>query len=391
MIKLLPKLFIKNYKNVHDPIVRNNYGKLAGIVGIITNLLLSITKILIGIISLSMAILADGLNNLSDSLSSIMTYIGFKIASKPADKHHPYGHQRFEYLTGLIVSIFIIIVGSTLLKSGIEKIIKPEDLKISTLTMILLGLSILIKVWQFFFYRINGKLIGSQALIATSSDSFNDVITTFVVLVCVLIYNAFKINIDGVMTLIVSIFIIMNGIKLVKETVSPLIGEAPDEEFIHKISNEIQSFKGVFGYHDLVVHSYGPGKTFITVHVEVDASKNILESHKLIDDIERYINEKYNTNLVIHMDPIELNDAYTIEVKEIISKIIKSIDPILNFHDFRVIKEYDKENIIFDLEVPDNYRIKDSELIDLITIEAKKVNPKFNLIIIIDVVFSDYE
>ncbi|HHW99710.1 MAG TPA: cation transporter [Acholeplasmataceae bacterium] len=391
MIKLLPKIFIKDYKNIHDPKVRNNYGKLAGIVGIITNVLLSIIKIIAGVLSLSMAIIADGLNNLSDALGSIITFIGFKMAAKPADRDHPFGHQRIEYVTGLIISFLVLFIGASLFKTGIEKIIKPTDLLISKFLLIFLGFSILLKVWQYLYYRRSGKLINSKALLTAAVDSLNDVITTTAVVISLLVTNFFELNIDGYMTVVVAIFILIGGVKLVKETISPLIGEAPDAKFIEKVCYDILSFRGVLGYHDLVVHTYGPGKTFITVHVEVDAANNVLESHNLIDSIERYINDKYQTNLVIHMDPVETKDEYTLTIKKQFEEIVKSIDPVLNFHDFRIVKGSNNINVIFDLEVPDYFEIHEKDLIDKINKKAKRINPKFNLIIIIDVIFTDYE
>lgn len=391
MIKLLPKIFIKDYKNINDPKVRNNYGKLAGIVGIITNVLLSIIKIIAGVLSLSMAIIADGLNNLSDALGSIITFIGFKMAAKPADRDHPFGHQRIEYVTGLIISFLVLFIGASLFKTGIEKIIKPTDLLISKFLLIFLGFSILLKVWQYLYYRRSGKLINSKALLTAAVDSLNDVITTTAVVISLLVTNFFELNIDGYMTVVVSIFILIGGVKLVKETISPLIGEAPDAKFIEKVCYDILSFRGVLGYHDLVVHTYGPGKTFITVHVEVDAANNVLESHNLIDSIERYINDKYQTNLVIHMDPVETKDEYTLTIKKQFEEIVKSIDPVLNFHDFRIVKGSNNINVIFDLEVPDYFEIHEKDLIDKINKKAKRINPKFNLIIIIDVIFTDYE
>lgn len=391
MIKLLPKIFIKDYKNIHDPKVRNNYGKLAGIVGIITNVLLSIIKIIAGVLSLSMAIIADGLNNLSDALGSIITFIGFKMAAKPADRDHPFGHQRIEYVTGLIISFLVLFIGASLFKTGIEKIIKPTDLLISKFLLIFLGFSILLKVWQYLYYRRSGKLINSKALLTAAVDSLNDVITTTAVVISLLVTNFFELNIDGYMTVVVAIFILIGGVKLVKETISPLIGEAPDAKFIEKVCYDILSFRGVLGYHDLVVHTYGPGKTFITVHVEVDAANNVLESHNLIDSIERYINDKYQTNLVIHMDPVETKDEYTLTIKKQFEEIVKSIAPVLNFHDFRIVKGSNNINVIFDLEVPDYFEIHEKDLIDKINKKAKRINPKFNLIIIIDVIFTDYE
>ncbi len=338
-----------------------------------------------------MAIIADGLNNLSDALGSIITFIGFKMAAKPADRDHPFGHQRIEYVTGLIISFLVLFIGASLFKTGIEKIIKPTDLLISKFLLIFLGFSILLKVWQYLYYRRSGKLINSKALLTAAVDSLNDVITTTAVVISLLVTNFFELNIDGYMTVVVAIFILIGGVKLVKETISPLIGEAPDAKFIEKVCYDILSFRGVLGYHDLVVHTYGPGKTFITVHVEVDAANNVLESHNLIDSIEHYINDKYQTNLVIHMDPVETKDEYTLTIKKQFEEIVKSIDPVLNFHDFRIVKGSNNINVIFDLEVPDYFEIHEKDLIDKINKKAKRINPKFNLIIIIDVIFTDYE
>lgn len=389
MGKLLPKLFIKNYKNIDDPKVRNNYGKLSGMVGIFTNSLLSVVKIIAGIISASMALIADGLNNLSDAASSLITLIGFKMSAKPADKDHPFGHQRVEHITGLIVSFFIIYVGGTLLKSGIEKIITPEVVTPTVPILAFLVFSIFLKLWQYFFYRSNGKLINSKTLIATSIDSLNDVITTTVILASLLVTYFFDINLDGYMTAAVSIYIIFNGIMLVKETVSPLIGEAPSIELLKNVTDDILAYKGVLGIHDLVVHTYGPGKTFITVHVEVDGSVNIVKSHDTIDNIERYINDKYNSNLVIHMDPIETKNEYTNKIKEDISDILKGIDPALKYHDLRVVRGTTHDNIIFDLEYPVDYKTSEHELKEIIIEKVKEFNPRFNLIISIDTIFHD--
>lgn len=389
MSKLLPKLFIKNYKNIEDSKVRNDYGKLSGIVGVFTNSLLSVVKIIAGVISASMALVADGLNNLSDAASSLITLIGFKMSAKPADKDHPFGHQRVEHITGLIVSFFIIYVGATLLKSGVEKIITPEVVTPTIPILAFLVFSIILKIWQFFFYRSNGKLINSKTLMATAVDSLNDVITTAAILASLVVTYFFEINLDGYMTSAISIYIIINGIKLVKETVSPLIGEAPSIELIKNVTNDILSYKGVLGIHDLVVHTYGPGKTFITVHVEVDGSVNIIKSHDTVDNIERYINEKYNANLVIHMDPIETKNEYTNKIKEDIHNILKDIDPALKYHDLRVVRGTTHDNIIFDLEYPVDYKMNENELRKIVVQKVKEFNPRFNLIIDIDTIFHD--
>lgn len=391
MLKLLPKLFIKDYKNITNSKVRNAYGSLAGIVGIVSNLLISTIKIIAGVFSTSMALVADGLNNLSDGASSIITLIGFKVSSKPADKDHPFGHQRFEYITGLIISFLVLFVGTSLLRSGIEKIITPEDVKPNIIIFSLIVFSIIVKIWQFFFYRSCGKLINSNALKATSTDSLNDIITSTAILISLLIVYFFEINLDGYMTVAVSLYIIYTGISLIKSTISPLIGEAPCSDLTKNVTNDILSFKGVLGIHDLVVHTYGPGKTFITAHVEVDASVNVVKSHDMIDEIERYISEKHNTNLVIHMDPIETKDEYTNSIRTEVDKILNVIDSELCYHDFRVVKGSNHDNIIFDLEYPVDYKISETELREEITKRVKDIYPKCKLIIDFDMIFNDEE
>ena len=391
MGKLLVKLFIKDYKDTENPKVRNAYGKLSGVVGVISNLILSIIKIATGVISMSMAILADGLNNLTDASASIITFIGFKYSSKPADKDHPFGHQRVEYITGLIISFFILFVGFSLFRSGIEKIINPEDIDVSIPIIILLFISILIKIWQFFFYRRNGKLIKSKTLMATSIDSLNDVITTTVVLISIIITFIFGYNLDGYMTVIVAIFIMISGVQLIKETISPLIGEAPPKDLIKNVAADILAYEGVLGLHDLVIHLYGPGKSFITAHVEVDGDSNVTESHAIIDRLEKDINDKYKTTLVIHMDPVETNDEYTIKVKEDITKLLEEIDPVLKFHDFRVIKGKLHDHIIFDIVVPSSYPLQNDKLNEIINQKVEELNPRFHLIIHYDISFEEEE
>lgn len=389
MTKLLAKIFIKDYRNYSDIKVRAAYGKLSGIIGIITNIFLSSIKIITGLLIGSVAILADGLNNLSDAGSSIITLIGFKLSTAPADRDHPFGHQRIEYVSGLIISFIIMTISISLFKSSIEKIINPEAFEISWILIVILFASILIKLWQSYFYRTNGKLIKSQTLIATSIDSFNDVLATTAVLVSLIITYFTKVDLDGYMGVVVSIFILISGYKLVKETISPLLGEAPSKEYIEQISADILSFEGILGIHDLVIHTYGPAKTFITVHAEVDSDVDVLISHDIIDNIEHYFLKKYHANLVIHMDPIETKCELTLEAKEMIHDILKEIDPVLDFHDFRVVRGKTHDNLIFDVVVPIKYKMPTEELKIEITNRVKQVNKKMNVVITFDEVYID--
>ncbi|MGN0713820.1 MAG: cation diffusion facilitator family transporter, partial [Anaerovoracaceae bacterium] len=278
--------FIKNYEDVKDPHVRDSYGKLAGVVGIISNVVLCLMKVAVGLIAGSIAIVADGINNLADSASSVITLVGFKLAAMPEDEEHPYGHARYEYLSSLAVSVIIILVGFELGKSSLDKILHPTPLDFSWTVVLVLVIAIAIKVWQALFNVSAGKRIDSMALIATGADSRNDVIATSAVLISLLIGNFCSVQIDGYMGAAVALFIIWSGISLVRETISPLLGEAPDGELVKQIEEITMSYEGALGIHDLVVHNYGPGKIFASLHIEVDASEDVMVSHDLIDNIE---------------------------------------------------------------------------------------------------------
>lgn len=385
MVKLLGKLFIKDYQNYHNPRVRTNYGKLSGIVGIISNLFLCAIKIVTGFLIGSFSYIADGINNLSDAGSSIVTLIGFKLASEPADADHPFGHQRVEYLTGLIVSFIIIAIGILLMKSSIDSIINPgEGAAFSVVSAVILGISILIKCLQSLFYRKVGKLIDSTAILATSIDSLNDCISTGVVLIASIVSLLTGLKLDGWMGCVVSIFIIISGYKLVKEAMSPLIGEKPSKELVDDIIQRVLSYPKVLGIHDLVIHSYGPGKIFATIHVEVDADESILVTHDQIDNIEQDFRENLGINLVIHMDPIDTKDESTQELREEAFRILQSIDTTLNFHDFRIVKGETHTNVLFDVLVPVRYQIPDNELKAMISKKFKEYNCKINTIVVID-------
>ena len=377
MNDFLFKKFIQDYENVKDSDVRDNYGKLAGAVGIVSNSLLCIMKILIGWISGSIAIIADGINNLADASSSIITLVGFKLAALPEDEEHPYGHARIEYLAGMAVSVMIILVGVELGKSSIDKILEPSPLEFSWVLVAVLILAIVIKVWQARFNISTGKKINSLALMATGADSRNDVISTCVVLLGVLIGHFAEIQIDGYLGLLVAVFIIWSGICLVKETVSPLLGEAPDHELVEQIAQIAKSHEGILDIHDLADHNYGPGKIFASIHLEVDASVDVMESHDLVDNVEHEIANKLNINITAHMDPVDLSTPYRAEIMEIIKNAIKPIDGVVSMHDLRLVTGPTHTNVIFDIVIAPGCKSSEDEIKKVIDDAIHKKYPNF--------------
>lgn len=384
MTQLLVQKFIKNYEDIQNPIVREKYGLLGGIVGIACNLLLFISKLFIGIISSSVSIIADAINNLSDAASSVVTLIGFKISSKPADSDHPFGHARVEYVAGLVVSFIIIFLGLQLAGSSISKILNPSTLMVSPVTIIVLILSIFVKLWMSFFNRHLGEKIQSSTLKATATDSLNDVIATTSVLLSMGIFYFTSFNLDGFIGLIVACFIIYSGINVIKETVSPLLGEAPTDELVQTIQSKILTYEGVLGLHDLVVHSYGPNRCFASVHVEVSAAEDILVSHDLIDGIERDFALDLGIHLVIHLDPIIKGDALSNTLQDMVITIVSTIDPDLSIHDFRTVQGVTHTNLIFDVTVPTNFKKSDKELAYLINQHIREQDPSFHAVMTID-------
>ena len=362
MNEFLFRRFIKDYENVKDSKVRDNYGKMAGIVGIISNSLLCIMKILIGWISGSIAIIADGVNNLADASSSVITQAGFKLASRPEDEKHPYGHARIEYLAGMAVSVMIILVGVELGKSSLDKILHPSPLEFSWTLVIVLLIAVAIKIWQARFNISAGKRIDSLALMATGADSRNDVISTCVVLAGILFGHFTGIQIDGYLGLLVALFILWSGISLVRETVSPLLGEAPDSELVKQIAQIAKSHEGVLDIHDLTVHNYGPGKIFASIHIEVDAAVDVMLSHDLVDNIEHEIAEKLNIIVTAHLDPVDLTAPHRAEIMKIINKTIAPMEGVLNMHDLRMVSGPTHTNVIFDIVLDQNCRISEEEI-----------------------------
>ena len=384
MIDFIIKRFIKDYENVRDSSVREAYGKLGSVVGILTNVVLSLSKIAVGVIFGSISITADGVNNLSDAGSSAITFIGFKMSGKPADKDHPFGHARIEYLTGLAVGVIILLLGAELVKSSFEKIINPDTSAFSWVMAGVLALSIAVKLWLSFFDSRLAEKISSSTMKAAAMDSRNDVIATSAVLASIFIAKFTGLEIDGYMGVIVALFILYSGYSILKDILNPLLGEMPDPDFVKKIENKILSYKGILNIHDLVIHNYGPNRYFATVHAEVDAKENILKSHDMIDNIERDFARDLDINLVIHLDPIITNDSKINRLRSMTEGIIKDIDETLTIHDFRVVEGETHTNLIFDVLVPAGYEVKSSELVRKIEKSVKSADENYYAVVTVD-------
>lgn len=388
MTKLLVRLFIKNSEDVNDSAVRLKYGTLGGAVGIVCNLFLCALKITVGIITASISIVADGLNNLSDMGSSIITMIGFKMAGKPADSDHPFGHGRMEYMSAFIVSMLILLVGAELLKSSVTALATGESAPAySVWALIILAVSVLVKLWMCLFNRRLGKKIDSEALIATAQDSLNDMVATSVILLSVGISMLVTLpfNLDAVMGILVALFILYSGLASAKDTLNEILGTPPDKKLIKEIEDTILSFKEFKGIHDLIVHNYGPGRQFASVHVEVPQDSDIVKCHEQIDLCEKLVDEKLNISLVIHMDPIDVNNEAVKKAKKGIINAVKEIDENMSVHDFRMTPAGEtRTNLIFDVVVPSAFKISHEELNEIISEKAKKINPTYCCVITFD-------
>lgn len=365
MTKLITNIFLKD-KDTSTPAGRESYGRVAGIVGIICNLLLSVMKFIVGSISNSISIIADATNNISDAGTSIVTLIGFRLSEKPADEDHPYGHARIEYITGLVISFFILHIGFDIFVDSIKKIIHPEEAVFSWVTIGILAGSIVVKLWLSGFNKSLARAIKSKTLEATALDSRNDCISTTAVLVANLLSHFCHINLDGFIGVAVAVLIIVSGISVAKETIGPLLGQAPSKEMYEKIEKGILSYENVLGVHDLMVHSYGPGCYFASAHIEMDANIDVLVCHDLMDKIERDFKANDNIQLVVHLDPTVLDSEETNELKELVKNILYNIDPVISFHDFRVVVGETAKNVLFDVVVPPKYKYSDNELTELI-------------------------
>lgn len=388
MVNLIRRIFIKNYKDINNPIVREKHGTVASIFGMAMNVILFAIKFVIGLIASSMSIISDALNNLTDLFSNIASLVGFKIANKPADKKHPYGHERVEYITGMIISFIIIAVGIVLGYTAVNKLITKDVVTtFSIWSFVILGVSIFGKILLGLFNKGMGKAINSVSLKASMQDSFNDAISTSLVLIAAIISYFVGESVwwlDPVISIAIGGFIVYSGIKLVFETASPLIGLSPDTDFVKAVVNDVLSFKGALGIHDIVCHSYGPTKKFITLHVEVDGYEDVMKLHDMIDNIEEYIAKKYNCEITIHMDPIDTKNKEIPVLKEKIADILKHISNEITFHDIRLVNGPSHTNVLFDIVIPPVKDINKDEVINALIKGVKEINPKYNLVIKVD-------
>ncbi|MCQ2426187.1 MAG: cation diffusion facilitator family transporter [Lachnospiraceae bacterium] len=362
MVRLLSRFFIPNRDDYGSPEVRGAYGVLCGVLGIVLNLLLFIGKFTAGVLSASVAITADAFNNLSDAGSSVITLIGFRLAGKKQDRDHPFGHGRMEYLSGLFVSVAIILMGFELIKSSFEKILHPEAIEFNLLSVVILVVSIAVKLYMSYYNRSVGKKIGSAAMTATATDSLSDSIATTVVLIATLVGHFFNILIDGWCGIIVAVFIMIAGIRAAKDTIDPLLGLPPEPEFVDEIEMIVTSHEGILGIHDLIVHDYGPGRRMISLHAEVPASSDILETHDTIDNIEAELSAKLNCAAVIHMDPIDTGNEKIGAMRDYISKKMMELGEEITVHDFRMVTGPTHTNLIFDVVVPFGFHLSDDEV-----------------------------
>lgn len=376
MTNLLIKLFIKD-KNTENPETRAKYGILSSVTGIIVNILLSAVKLIIGIFANSISIISDALNNVTDAGSSIVTMIGFKVSQKKIDKDHPWGHGRMEYITAFIVDILIVLVGVELFKSSFDKIINPTLPDISTVTIVILVIAVLTKLWLFLFYNKIAKTIDSAAIKGNAYDSISDSISTFVVLLSAIVAKIFGISIDGYASILVAIFILFTGFKALKETIDLLLGMKPDTEFVEKLEEFTKKYEMISGIHDIMVHDYGPGRKIVSFHAEVPANCDICKAHDMIDQMEQDIYDEFNCITTIHMDPIVTDDEEINEMRKKTEEIVKEINPEFSIHDFRMTDGGDRVNLIFDLVISPDTKMDREELKNMVQQKIHSVNDKY--------------
>jgi len=361
MIDILVKKFVKNHEEIHDLRVRAAYGMLSGGVGIFCNVLLFALKLLVGLGVKSLSVMSDAFNNLADAASSVIGFVGTKLASQPADEEHPFGHGRMEYIVALVVAFIVMEVGLSLLKSSIDKILHPEDIAFSLVSVSILGASILIKLWLAYFNRTLGEKINSSVMKATAADSLGDVLATTATIVSLVIYGVWGINVDGWIGLGVSVVVVLAGINIAKDTLAPLLGEAISPEVYDQITRFVESYDGIMGTHDLLVHNYGPGRSMASIHAEVPNTVDIERSHEIIDQIEKDAMRSLGLFLVIHMDPIAVDDPQVSHYRGVVENVIHSLDDRCSIHDFRMVKGERRTNLIFDLVVPREWPVDQDE------------------------------
>ena len=389
-MKFIRKLFIKDYQDTQNPKVRFRYGLVAGIFGIISNALLCVFKPIVGVVGNSITIIADAINNLSDAGSSVVTLVGFKLSATPPDKDHPFGHARYEYITSLLVSVTVLFIGILLLKSSIEKCITPEEVSVSVYTYVVLGVAIAMKLVQMLIYLDFSKAINSGALKASAADSRNDVLATVAVLISTIVIDVAgdkispKVSVDGIMGIAVSAFIIVSSILLIKEAMSPILGEKPPKELVDKITAKILSYDGVIGVHDLVVHSYGENHCFVVAHVEVPADVDITKSHDVIDNIEHDFWNEMHVRITIHMDPVDTKNRQLAVLKLRAQNAIANLDENLSLHDFRLVSGQTHTNMLFDVVIPYGSKITLDDVKDALKKEFGNDPVKYFFVIDMD-------
>ncbi len=384
MTELLLRIFIKNYNNTKDSEVREKYGTLGSIVGIVVNILLSAGKYIIGVISKSVSITADAINNLADAASCIVTLVSFKMSARKPDKEHPFGHGRIEYIAALAVGFLVELMGYELIKSSINKIIHPEPVVFSIPAALVLLISILGKVWLYFFNRKLGNKIQSPVMLAVAKDSLSDTIATFVSAVSLILSLFTELAVDGFMGIIVSLFILYSGYGILKDAISVLLGVPPEAETVDELVGYILSHKEVIGIHDLVIHSYGASRIFASVHAEISADEDILIAHDTVDNIEKAVKEKFGIELVVHIDPVETNNEKANALKAIATETVCEISKELSIHDFRIVDGPTHTNLVFDVVVPHRFEISEANLKRIIEEKINSINGNYYCVITID-------
>ena len=385
MTEFLVKHFVKNYEKVSDVEVRTAYGILASFVGIGCNLILFAAKLAVGLVINSISVMADAFNNLSDAASSIIGFVGVKMAEKPADEDHPFGHGRIEYISAFIVAFIVIQVGFSLFKTSIDKIRNPESMTFSLVSVLILVLSIGVKLWLALFNRSLGKRIQSTVMMATAADALGDVMTTSATILSVIIFGVTGWNLDGFFGLAVSVVVMIAGVNIAKDTLTPLIGEPIDPSIYHEITEFVEKYDGIIGTHDLIVHNYGPSRSMASIHAEVPNDEPIENSHEIIDKIERDCAKQLGIFLVIHMDPVEMKDEKVIRIRKKTEQLLKELDPACSIHDFRVVWGAERINLIFDMVIPIEYDEKRRNDLPLQLMERLKgVDSRYESVITVD-------
>lgn len=382
MTDLIVKTFIKDHKNINDSKVRTRYGILSGCVGIAVNVILCLLKFFVGSLTGSIAITADAVNNLSDAGSSAVTVFGFKMAGKPADRDHPFGHGRIEYITAMIVSFIILFMGIELAIQSVEKIRSPENVQFSLIGAVIIAVSILGKLWLAFFNKSLGRKIHSPAMTAVVADSISDIAATSITLIALILSNFFpNLHVDGWLGIVVACFVLKAGLDIFRDTLSTLIGKSPSKELVEALKKKILSYDHVSGIHDLIVHSYGPGRDFATVHVEMPSDLNVMVGHNIIDDIENDVKKEMGMDLTIHYDPIEVNNERVTELKEITENVVRKVNPELSIHDFRIVDGPMHTNLIFDVVIPYGFKESPKEIISEISSQISEINSSYFTVI----------